>query len=49
MLAEVAQTVEAVMIVDRGRLVAKVGLNELANDGRSLEDLYLELTAERRA
>jgi ABC-2 type transport system ATP-binding protein len=42
-LAEVAQTVDAVAILDRGRLVASVGLGEL--DGGSLESLYLELTA----
>jgi len=41
-LAEVAQTVDAVAILDRGRLVANVSLDEL--DGRSLEALYLELT-----
>ena len=41
-LAEVAQTVDAVLILNRGRLVATRGLSEL--DG-ALEDLYLELTA----
>jgi ABC-2 type transport system ATP-binding protein len=44
-LAEVAQTVQAVVIVNRGRLVASVGLDQLADGSRSLEDLYLELTA----
>jgi ABC-2 type transport system ATP-binding protein len=44
-LAEIAQTVDAVLIIDRGRLVATVGLSELADGGRSLEELYLELTA----
>jgi ABC-2 type transport system ATP-binding protein len=43
-LAEVAQTVEAVVIIDRGRLIATVKLDELAERARSLEDLYLELT-----
>jgi iron complex transport system ATP-binding protein len=43
-LAEVAQTVDAVVIIDRGRLAATVGLDELGAGARSLEDLYLELT-----
>ena len=43
-LAEVAQTAEAVVIINRGRLVATMGRDELANSGRSLEDHYLELT-----
>ena len=42
MLAEVAQTVDQVVILDRGRLAARVTLAEL--DGRNLEDVYLELT-----
>jgi ABC-2 type transport system ATP-binding protein len=44
-LAEVAQTVDQVVIIDRGRLIATVRLDELADGSRSLEDLYLELTA----
>jgi ABC-2 type transport system ATP-binding protein len=44
-LAEVAQTVDRVLIIDRGRLVANVGLDELAGGGASLEERYLELTA----
>jgi ABC-2 type transport system ATP-binding protein len=44
-LAEVAQTVDQVMIIDRGRLIATVQLDELPDGARSLEDLYLELTA----
>jgi len=43
-LAEVAQTVEAVVIMHRGRLVATLGRDELSDGERSLEDLYLELT-----
>jgi len=43
-LAEVAQTVDQVLIIDRGRLVASVRLDELAGHGRSLEDTYLQLT-----
>ena len=41
-LAEIGQTVDAVMILDRGRLVATRRIGDL--DG-SLEALYLELTA----
>jgi ABC-2 type transport system ATP-binding protein len=44
-LAEVAQTVDQVLIIDRGRLVATTRLDELANRGESLEATYLELTA----
>jgi ABC-2 type transport system ATP-binding protein len=54
-LAEVAQTVDDVVIIDRGRLVAASPLRELTarGDGRpvgsatSLEDVFLELTTER--
>jgi len=44
-LAEVEQTVDRVMIVDRGRLLASTGLDELADSGQTLEDAYLEWTA----
>jgi ABC-2 type transport system ATP-binding protein len=44
-LAEVAQTVDQVVIIDRGRLAAIARLEELAGRGESLEDAYLELTA----
>jgi len=37
------------VIVSRGRLAATVELNELGNSGRSLEDLYLELTTKEMA
>ncbi|MGH9248251.1 MAG: ABC transporter ATP-binding protein [Acidimicrobiales bacterium] len=43
-LAEVAQTVDEVLIIDRGRLVARARLDALAGRGRTLEDTYLELT-----
>jgi ABC-2 type transport system ATP-binding protein len=43
-LAELAQTVDALVIIDRGRLVATGTLDELTAGGRSLEDVYLELT-----
>jgi ABC-2 type transport system ATP-binding protein len=46
-LAEIAQTVDQVVIIDRGRLVAIARLDELAVRGESLEDAYLELTARR--
>jgi ABC-2 type transport system ATP-binding protein len=45
-LAEVAQTVDQVMIIDRGRLTATVRLDQLPDGARSLEALYLELTAQ---
>jgi ABC-2 type transport system ATP-binding protein len=44
LLAEVAQTVDRVVIIDRGRLLAQGALDELTGNGRSLEDVYLELT-----
>src|SRR3954453_18156195 len=43
-LAEVAQTVDSVLILSRGRLVATRGMAGLDSAG-SLEALYLELTA----
>jgi ABC-2 type transport system ATP-binding protein len=44
-LAEVAQTVDSVLIINRGRLVAERRIDELP-DPRALEALYLELTGE---
>jgi ABC-2 type transport system ATP-binding protein len=44
-LAEVAQTVDQVVIIDRGRLAATARLDELTGRGETLEDSYLELTA----
>jgi ABC-2 type transport system ATP-binding protein len=44
LLAEVAQTVDRVVIIDRGRLLAQGALDELTSDRRTLEDVYLELT-----
>jgi ABC-2 type transport system ATP-binding protein len=44
LLAEVAQTVDRVIIIDHGRLLAQGTLDELTGDGRNLEDVYLELT-----
>jgi ABC-2 type transport system ATP-binding protein len=45
-LAEVAQTVDHVLVIDRGRLLAQGTLDELTGDGQTLEDVYLELTEE---
>jgi ABC-2 type transport system ATP-binding protein len=45
LLAEVAQTVDQVVIIARGRLLATAPLAELTQRARSLEDVYLELTA----
>jgi ABC-2 type transport system ATP-binding protein len=44
LLAEVAQSVDHALIIDRGRLVATVAMDQLPGTG-SLEELYLELTA----
>jgi ABC-2 type transport system ATP-binding protein len=44
MLAEAAQTVDQVIIIDHGRRVASGQLDELTTDGRTLEDVFLELT-----
>jgi len=43
-LAEIAQTVDRLVIIMRGRLVAKASLDQMTSGGRSLEDVYLELT-----
>jgi len=45
MLAEVAQTVDQVVIINRGRRVASGRLDQLTGRGKTLEDAYLELTA----
>jgi ABC-2 type transport system ATP-binding protein len=45
LLAEVAQTVDQVLIIDHGHLLTSGRLDELTADGRTLEDAYLELTA----
>jgi ABC-2 type transport system ATP-binding protein len=44
-LAEVAQTVDQVVIIDRGCLLRAGPLANLTERGRTLEDVYLELTA----
>lgn len=48
-LSEIAQTVQAVLIVNHGRLVGRVTLAELDDPARSLEQLYLDLTAKAPA
>jgi ABC-2 type transport system ATP-binding protein len=45
LLAEVAQTVDQVVIINRGRLLATARLDELTGRGETLEDTYLALTA----
>ena len=45
-LAEIEQTVDAVLVLHHGRLIATLALAQLAEQGRSLEDVYLELTQE---
>jgi ABC-2 type transport system ATP-binding protein len=44
LLAEVAQTVDHVVIIDQGRLLARGRLDELIGVGQTLEDVYLALT-----
>ena len=44
LLAEVAQAVDQVVVIDRGRLTTISTLGELTKGGRTLEDAYLELT-----
>ncbi len=44
MLAEAAQTVDHVVIIDRGRMVATGRLEELTEGGGTLEDVFLQLT-----
>jgi ABC-2 type transport system ATP-binding protein len=48
-LAEVAQTVDHAVIINRARLVAELPLSELVAESSSLEDAFFELTAEPRS
>src|SRR5215211_6994942 len=48
MLAEAAQTVDQVVIIDHGRRVATGRIEELTEEGRTLEDVFLELTGATR-
>jgi ABC-2 type transport system ATP-binding protein len=43
-LAEVAQTVQAALVINRGQLVGTLDLDDLRGGARSLETAYLELT-----
>jgi ABC-2 type transport system ATP-binding protein len=45
-LAEVARTVDSVLILSRGRLVAERRIDALPDPARALEALYLELTTQ---
>jgi len=47
LLAEVAQAVDRVLIINDGHLVADERLDELTSDGQTLEDVYLERTTRR--
>jgi ABC-2 type transport system ATP-binding protein len=44
LLAEVAQAVDRVLIIDHGRLVAAAPIDELTGNGQTLEEVYLGLT-----
>jgi ABC-2 type transport system ATP-binding protein len=46
LLAEVAQTVDSVVIVDGGRLIAQGPVAELTAGGAGLEDVFFQLTRE---
>jgi ABC-2 type transport system ATP-binding protein len=48
-LAEVAQTVDDVVIIDHGRLVTAAPLDDVTAGAESLEDAFLGLTAGARA
>jgi ABC-2 type transport system ATP-binding protein len=48
-LAEIAQTVDRVVIIDHGRLVVDSTLADIAPAAASLEDVFLELTREQTA
>ena len=44
LLSEVARTVDRVVVIDRGRLVAEGRVADLTQTGESLEDAFLRLT-----
>src|SRR5918992_464041 len=48
MLAEAALTVDQVLIIDRGRLIAGGRLDQFTGGGRTLEDVFLGLTGGAR-
>jgi ABC-2 type transport system ATP-binding protein len=45
LLSEVARTVDRVVVIDRGRLVAESAVADLTMAGESLEDAFLRLTS----
>jgi ABC-2 type transport system ATP-binding protein len=45
-LAEVAHTVDSVVILDHGQLIAQSSLADLTDGEQNLEDVFLELTRE---
>lgn len=49
LLTETAMTVDHVVVIARGRIVADERLDRLVPDGSSLEETYLELTRDDRA
>jgi ABC-2 type transport system ATP-binding protein len=46
MLAEVAHTIDSVVIIDRGHLVAQGPVAEFTADGHDLEEVFFQLTGE---
>ena len=48
LLAEVSQTVDRVVIIDRGKLVTSGRLDELVQGSTTLESVFLELTSGRQ-
>jgi ABC-2 type transport system ATP-binding protein len=46
LLAEIALSVDRILILSHGKLVADTDIASLGSDGRSLEDAYIALTAE---
>ena len=46
MLAEVAQTIDSVVIIDHGRLIAQGPVAELTANGNDLEEAFFQLTRE---
>jgi ABC-2 type transport system ATP-binding protein len=46
MLAEVAQTIDCVVIIDHGRLIAEGPVAELTAQGKDLEEVFFQLTKE---
>ena len=47
-LAEIAQTVDQIAIIDKGKIVRRAAIGEITADGRTLEDVYLDLVTQER-